>query len=996
MKIIVHVGLLLFIHISLFGQAVGDWSKISLPLQERLINRSNESAEIILLMKDQVDIDALSDSLNQAGATLRQKATIINKNLRQLAAQTHSKLEDLWKKEGIQLEQFWIVNAYYGSLPLSVVEQLTLVEEVAFIDLDVAPILDEPTLKDYDNGSRSAVPNGREIGLTVIKAPEMWKRGYTGYGTKALIIDTGVDPTHPALKRNFAGNVLPEPQVWFTGSPIRRPEDCGDHGTHVTGTVLGIDRQTRDTIGVAYNAMWMGSAGLCGGNNVLIRSFQWALDPDDNPDTTEDMPDVINNSWRSGQGDECNGAFLQVFTALEASGVAIVFSAGNDGPGDLTITPPKNINKTLTNSFAVGALDARNLNIAAFSSRGPSQCAGEGSLLIKPEVSAPGVQVRSSVPGERYAFFNGTSMAAPHASGALLLLKEAFPYLSGEDLKLAVYFSAIDMGDPGEDNIFGMGLIDVDAAFRYLLNQGFEPVSPVKSYDLAIKDYQIEVDYCNGTAKITLEIQNEGLEAISQFSVQIKSATDNREVWTQEIQKRLVSGSGLQETFNLNVSLWEEGPLSISVWTGDSEADERPINNTIALNLQVQAVPDWNFNLNEEALSKVVCSGTRIEVDHTDTNGTLLWYRQETDATPFFIGNKMTLEVPNVEGPMDLFVGRKLEQTLVTPIQATSPFLVIPEEWTGIEFWAHQNVTLKSFVLHNTTRAFHSIKVLDDRDNQLWETNRFYNAGESVFQVNISLQAGRAYRIVTKSNRNLETADFEESNYERFDGYVTILHALINDRIDRNILAGIYGLTFETEVPCQKKRIRFQVRNRSNTPSADFDWQSPENEIKLSDPLQMVNLSEQSTGYEWRLNGTLISSAFEPTIKFENPGENRVTLKAMHTNGCMDFQSRNFIVIDDLLLQTSTQDLSTSIQIYPNPTGSTQEVYLRAIDGQTIQSVELIASNGQVMVNRTDIQNGSTNHTLQWGNGSIPSGVYFVKITLQQGGVVVKKLVVLD
>jgi subtilisin family serine protease len=995
MKAILHVGGLLLISLIVFGQSTGDWSKISIPLQERLMSRSTEPVEVILLMKEQVDLDALSDSLDASGITLSQKATIINKRLRQLAADTHVKMGDTWRETGINLEQFWIVNAYYGSISLSDIERLSLEAEVAFIDIDVAPILDEPTLRDYSSGSRSVVPNGREIGLSVIKAPEMWKRGYTGYGTKALIIDTGVDPTHPALKRNFAGNILPEAQVWFTGSPIRRPEDCGDHGTHVTGTVLGIDRQTRDTIGVAFNAMWMGSAGLCGGNNVLIRSFQWALDPDGNPDTTDDMPDVINNSWRSGQGDECNGAFLQVFTALEASGVAIVFSAGNDGPGDLTITPPKNINKTLTNSFAVGAVDARNLNIAGFSSRGPSQCGGEGSLLIKPEVSAPGVQVRSSIPEGRYAFFNGTSMAAPHTSGALLLLKEAFPYLSGETLKLALYFSAVDLGDPGEDNVFGMGLIDVDAAFKYLLDQGYEPVSPVKSIDIAIKDYQIEIDYCNGTAQITLDIENEGTQNINDYSIRIETSGDKNIVWTRDFNTRIASGRRLLSSFDVSIDLWDNGPLSIIVMTGNDQEDERPFNNIIALELQVQSVPDWNFNLNEEALSKVVCSGTRIEINHTDANGTLLWYNQESDTTPFFIGNQMTFEAPEVDGPIDLFVGRKLEQTLVKPIQATPPFLVMPEEWTGIEFWAHQNVILKSFVLNNTARAFHTIKVLDDRDNQIWEANRFYNAGENVFQLNVTLQAGRAYRIVTKSNRNFETADFEESNYERFDGYVTILHALINDRIDRNILAGIYALTFETEVPCQKKRIRFQVRNRNTTPRANFDWQASENEVMLSDPLQLINLSDQSTDYEWLLNGTLISNAFEPFITFDRAGENRITLKAMHTNGCVDFQSRSLQVIDDVLLQASIEDIDQQIQLYPNPARSTNEIFLKT-DKQLIQSVELIASDGRILVQRTDFPTSQSEQTLQWAGRNLSPGVYFVKITLQQENVVVKKLVVLD
>ena len=68
-------------------------------------------------------------------------------------------------------------------------------------------------------------------------------------------------------------------------------------------------------------------------------------------------------------------------------------------------------------------------------------------------------------------------MAAPHVSGAILLLKEAFPFLSGEELLWALYLSAVDLGIPGEDNIYGMGMIDVHAAFQHLI-QIHTPVDP--------------------------------------------------------------------------------------------------------------------------------------------------------------------------------------------------------------------------------------------------------------------------------------------------------------------------------------------------------------------------------------------------------------------------------------------------------------------------------------------------------------------------------------
>src|SRR5690606_22491680 len=137
-------------------------------------------------------------------------------------------------------------------------------------------------------------------------------------------------------------------------------------------------------------------------------------------------------------------------------------------------------NFDLVSSFSVGNVSqSAPFAIAGSSSRGPSQCGGEGSLLIKPEVSAPGINVRSSYLNGSYAQLTGTSMSAPHVSGAVLLLKEAFPFLSGDIILMALYLTAFDLGEPGEDNDYGMGLIDVLAAYNYLIDEGYTPVPPV-------------------------------------------------------------------------------------------------------------------------------------------------------------------------------------------------------------------------------------------------------------------------------------------------------------------------------------------------------------------------------------------------------------------------------------------------------------------------------------------------------------------------------------
>jgi hypothetical protein len=285
-------------------------------------------------------------------------------------------------------------------------------------------------------------------------------------------IDSGVDETHPAISYKWRGTEVPWYHAWLDADGSNNPSWCSDHGTHTMGTMCGRAPGTGDTIGVAPDAKWIAAKRGCSGNYEFfaITAMQWALNPDSNVNTP-DQPDAINCSWQIfNLANECTGTYVTAFNTMEAAGVAMVFAAGNNGPGTQTITSPSNINTNLVNNFCVGAVDGSSpsFTIASFSSRGPSKCTSTGSLLIKPEVSAPGVNVRSSVLNGNYGLSSGTSMAAPHVSGSVAVLRQFAPNLKGSQILMGLYMSAIDLGTAGEDNTYGRGLIDVYAAMVLL------------------------------------------------------------------------------------------------------------------------------------------------------------------------------------------------------------------------------------------------------------------------------------------------------------------------------------------------------------------------------------------------------------------------------------------------------------------------------------------------------------------------------------------------
>jgi len=139
---------------------------------------------------------------------------------------------------------------------------------------------------------------------------------------------------------------------------------------------------------------------------------------------------------------------------LAKVGIVVVSAAGNEGElGFRTINSPASAKYAI----AVGALDSSD-NLAYFSSKGPTGW-GENET-IKPDVVAPGVSILSTYYKGGYAYGSGTSMATPHVSGIVALMLQANRSLTPEDVKRVLKMTSIDLGEFGEDNIYGAGCVN--------------------------------------------------------------------------------------------------------------------------------------------------------------------------------------------------------------------------------------------------------------------------------------------------------------------------------------------------------------------------------------------------------------------------------------------------------------------------------------------------------------------------------------------------------
>ncbi len=441
----------------------------------------------IVMMEDRVDIAALNKELNEMHATRTVRHERVIRTLQEKAWTTQTKLIKFLDKglaEGhvSDYTPIWIANLVIVEAKKDFIIRLSERSDVSDIYLDYEIENVEPVEKGL---APKGLTTSIEEGLERIKAPQAWARGYTGAGRLVSHLDTGVDGNHPALAARYRGLHEPPEECWY--DPVTHtdfPFDSGVHGTHTMGTTCGYEVATNDHIGVAYEAEWI-AAGVIDRVDIpttiadAITAFQWTADPDGNPGTVDDVPDVSSNSWGISPiyhssylpDGACDQMFWDVLDGCEAAGVVVVFAAGNEyNSPPYAIRNPANRAVSPYNSFCVGAIDGSNYGndpIAYFSSWGPvpTDC---GSEITKPEVCAPGENVRSSFPGGGYGYLSGTSMACPHVAGAVAVLRQADPNTSTEQIKYALMSTAQDLGAPGEDNGYGWGLIDLNAALDVL------------------------------------------------------------------------------------------------------------------------------------------------------------------------------------------------------------------------------------------------------------------------------------------------------------------------------------------------------------------------------------------------------------------------------------------------------------------------------------------------------------------------------------------------
>jgi hypothetical protein len=314
-------------------------------------------------------------------------------------------------------------------------------------------------------------------GLAAVKPVAAYEKGATGKGVVLGILDTGINLDNP----EFPGRLHPASADFLDGGTLR---DRDGHGTIVSSVIAGA-RNSSDGHGVAFEAtLFMGRIlnsyspdvgrtqaqiqsdniafynGFANGTDAArlagVRSINLSIgfgeakvsDPNTPPPPRGPLDDAFDRT-------------IKALQRAQADGVIYVVAAGNEGaarPNAFAriLLPTNNARVPV---LIVGAVDANN-NIASFSNRAGSGTDAQYFLV------APGVRIRARDEAGGDFLYSGTSLAAPFVNGALGLLLQAFPNLTGQQAVDLLLRTATDLGAPGFDDIYGNGLLNIENAFK--------------------------------------------------------------------------------------------------------------------------------------------------------------------------------------------------------------------------------------------------------------------------------------------------------------------------------------------------------------------------------------------------------------------------------------------------------------------------------------------------------------------------------------------------
>ncbi len=418
-------------------------------------------------LTEQLDLPALVKRISRSSTSKQEARAIVVGALESVAARQQARLRPLldrlsdegtigYVKPVAILNRLLVEGTAAGLTAIAASPEVAVVRPDWTSERGGAKAIDIP-----DESGESLGETFRSWAIGAMKADRLWSRGLDGTGVTVATIDTGAFEAHEQLRDRR----LPGERGWF--DPVEGSTVAGDrhgHGTGVLSEAVGGNPAGR-VVGIAPGARW--AAALGNWRNFYSRSrmtlaADWIL--------RVARPDVLVNAWSHDEG-SCSEFDKPFIDAWKASGIFVVFPAGNGGPGPSTGDSPAQLKGIFPGAAAVFSVAALTPSggVHTQSSRGPSRC---GSSAF-PTLAAPGTDLPAASSGGPTAYVRGqgTSLSAGLIGGAAALLLQAAPETDPDTLERVLVRSARDLAPPGRDDATGAGAVDLEAALALLAPQ---------------------------------------------------------------------------------------------------------------------------------------------------------------------------------------------------------------------------------------------------------------------------------------------------------------------------------------------------------------------------------------------------------------------------------------------------------------------------------------------------------------------------------------------
>ena len=478
-------------------------------IDENLQLEEGKTYVVVVRLKSNPNLEPIRFNRDAVVNELKREATV-----------TQEPIITYLEKKGVKiLSTSWLVSEILIEADANTIWELAALPTVAkiFRNFELIP----PASELGTNTEFIVSGNSTSWNLKKVRAPEVWEElGVRGENIRVATADgDGIDISHPEIAGTLWTEDSSDPKYpggWIEfdhfGHRVEGsvPHYTGGHGTAVYGLILG------QTMGMAPNAIGMHAKIVYTYQSAVV-AMEWMIEPyyyfDQKKVYTEKPADVSCHSYGLSEGNK--DYFIDVIRRMWDFNHFVVASVGNSGEG--TSEPPGMVYECI----AVGATDA-NDNVWEYSSGriinktewGYFKLPDWPDQWVKPDLSAPGLNVEYPLPGNTYDQGNGTSLAAPHVAGAAVLMLSRNPSLPVQDIEdilkeTAVWYPRYSPERP--DTRYGWGRID---AYRAVLLAGFKVTLVIPTGNV------------NGTYEIATAVKEELVKVRVHVEVEERTASE--------------------------------------------------------------------------------------------------------------------------------------------------------------------------------------------------------------------------------------------------------------------------------------------------------------------------------------------------------------------------------------------------------------------------------------------------------------------------------------